>query len=115
MIYAPFYVNSNDDNGLISGNWGTVTEGTKPTEWVNMRDIYREYLQELVPVRWGQCFVFSALVTSICRDLGILCRSVTGFSIGHDNNGDGILTIYLDEMTMEIIKRNSETLWYTRQ
>ncbi|KAF0988660.1 hypothetical protein HZS_6737 [Henneguya salminicola] len=50
------------------------------------------------------------LLTSMFRNLGMVSRSVSGFSIGHDNNKDGVLTIYLDNKTLKHLP-NSETLW----
>ena len=36
--------------------------------------------------RYGQCWVFSGVVTTVCRALGLPCRSVTNFSSAHDTN-----------------------------
>ena len=38
------------------------------------------------PVKYGQCWVFSAVLTTVCRALGLPCRSVSNFVSGHDTN-----------------------------
>ncbi|KAF1742687.1 hypothetical protein MXB_3703 [Myxobolus squamalis] len=104
-------VNANDDKGLIYGSWSEKKDGTSPTAWTNAVDIYSEYLENGTPVKWGQCFIFSMLVTSMCRNMGIISKSVSGFDIAHDENKDGTITIYLEESTMKNLSA-SETLWY---
>ncbi|KAF0990143.1 hypothetical protein HZS_7251, partial [Henneguya salminicola] len=103
-------VNANDDWGLIIGNWKEVTEGTPSTAWTDAIDIYKEYLTSARPVKWGQCFVFSMLLTSMCRNVGIVSKSVSGFAIGHDNDKDGYITRYIDAETSNLLP-TSEYSW----
>ncbi|KAF0991450.1 hypothetical protein HZS_4445, partial [Henneguya salminicola] len=109
-MFELYEVNANDERGLIIGNWKEVTEGTSSTAWTNALDIYKEYLTSACPVKWGQCFVFSMLLTSMCRNVGIVSKSVSGFLIGHDNEKDGYITMHIDEETSDLLPR-SETLW----
>ena len=37
-------------------------------------------------VKYGQCWVFSAVTTTVCRALGLPCRSVTNYVSAHDTN-----------------------------
>ena len=36
------------------------------------------------PVKYGQCWVFSGLLTTLMRSIGIPARSVTNFASAHD-------------------------------
>lgn len=81
-------VNSNDDNGILWGRWTETypDNTTDPTEWVGSVEILRQYLLNEAPVRYGQCWVFSGVLTTLMRCLGIPCRSVTNFESGHDTD-----------------------------
>lgn len=53
-------INSNDDRGVLVGNWEDYTGGTHPGEWISSGDILRQWA-ESGPVRFGQCWVFAAI------------------------------------------------------
>lgn len=58
-------VNSPDDNGVLTGNWsGDYTGGVPPLKWSSSAAILLEYMETNRPVRFGQCFVFSGIVTT---------------------------------------------------
>lgn len=82
-----------DDDGVVEGCWDGVYEnGVSPQSWTGSTLIMDQYLQSGgKPVRYGQCWVFSAVVVSICRALGIPCRSTTNYISAHDT--DGSLTV----------------------
>lgn len=82
-------VNAADDNGVLIGNWsGDYTGGTPPMKWVGSVAILEEYEKNNGdPVKFGQCWVFSALTTTICRAIGLPARSVTNFASAHDTDG----------------------------
>ncbi|KII68221.1 Protein-glutamine gamma-glutamyltransferase 5 [Thelohanellus kitauei] len=103
-------VNANDDRGLLVGNWHEVKDGVPATQWTRAIDIYTKYLVTGMPVKWGQCFVFAMMLTSMCRNVGIVCRAVSGFDIGHDNNKNGIIEVYTDSRTLEFLP-GSEIIW----
>jgi transglutaminase 1 len=60
-------VNSNDENGVLEGRWdGNYSDGTSPSEWTGSVAILEEYMRNggRTPVKYGQCWVFSAVVTT---------------------------------------------------
>ncbi|XP_050399134.1 annulin isoform X2 [Patella vulgata] len=80
-------VNNNDDNGVLVGNWsGEYDDGTRPTAWTGSIKIIQQYMEKREPVQYGQCWVFSGVLTTICRALGLPCRSVTNFASAHDTD-----------------------------
>ncbi|XP_062419229.1 protein-glutamine gamma-glutamyltransferase 5-like [Pungitius pungitius] len=86
-------VNSNDDLGVLEGKWqGGYKDGVNPTEWSGSADILRQWVSSnCEPVRYGQCWVFAAVLCTVMRVLGIPSRVVTVFNAAHD--GDANLTI----------------------
>uniref|UniRef100_A0A8C4Q5U7 Transglutaminase 1 n=1 Tax=Eptatretus burgeri TaxID=7764 RepID=A0A8C4Q5U7_EPTBU len=54
-------VNCQDDRGVLEGNWsGDYSLGIPPTAWNGSVVILRQYSKTGRPVRYGQCWVFSA-------------------------------------------------------
>ncbi|XP_053404043.1 hemocyte protein-glutamine gamma-glutamyltransferase-like isoform X2 [Mercenaria mercenaria] len=93
-------VNSCDNNGVLTGNWsGEYDDGTSPLEWTGSVAILEEYFNTKAPVQFGQCWVFSGVVTTVCRALGIPARSITNFASAHDTDGS---------MTIDSICRKSD-------
>ncbi|KAM4609902.1 protein-glutamine gamma-glutamyltransferase 2-like [Polymixia lowei] len=101
-------INSNDDQGVLVGNWGTVTDGVHPTKWIGSGDILRQW-SESGPVRFGQCWVFAAVECTVSRALGIPCRVVTNFGSAHDVNANLLIETIYDE-TGEIIS-DEDSVW----
>ncbi|RXG54888.1 Hemocyte protein-glutamine gamma-glutamyltransferase [Armadillidium vulgare] len=97
-------VNSNDEKGILVGKWhGEYSDGTSPLIWTGSVRILKEYMNNgFTPVRYGQCWVFSALATTICRALGIPCRSVTNFVSAHDTNSSLTIDKFFDKDGNEI-------------
>lgn len=91
--------NSSDDDGVLTGRWSQEwpENCVKPWEWVGSVKIMEEYMRTKRPVRYGQCWVFSGLLTTLCRTLGIPCRSVTNFSSAHDSDGSMTIDFHFDE------------------
>ena len=74
------------------GNWtGDYSGGVEPTDWVNSTAILDQYLETKQEVKYGQCWVFAAIVTSLMRAVGIAARVVTNFESAHDT--DNSMTI----------------------
>ncbi|KAL8563867.1 hypothetical protein ACOMHN_034246 [Nucella lapillus] len=100
-------VNANDDDGVLQGNWsGEYEGGTSPMDWSSSANILRQFSEEGT-VRYGQCWVFSHVLTAVCRALGLPCRSVTNFDSAHDTDGSCTIDSIYDEDGNEISKTDS--------
>lgn len=77
-----------DDYGLLEGRWdGEYSDGTSPHAWTGSTAIMDQFLRTGgIPVKYGQCWVYSAATVTVCRTLGIPCRSVTNYVSAHDTN-----------------------------
>ena len=63
--YASAYVNIQDDNGILVGNWsGDYSGGKSPLEWSGSAEILAEFNRSKQPVRYAQCWVFSGVLTT---------------------------------------------------
>lgn len=58
-------VNASDDYGAVMGNWSTDhSGGTAPTKWLGSGEILQKYYKKKKPVKYGQCWVFSGVLTT---------------------------------------------------
>jgi len=92
-------VNHYDEGGIMEGKWeGDYQDGMAPDMWTGTVRILEEYVNNgYRPVKYGQCWVFSAVVTSLCRSIGIPCRSVTNFVSAHDTNSSLTIDNFFDK------------------
>ncbi|KAL5280423.1 F13A1 family protein [Megaselia abdita] len=80
-------VNSPDDNCVLEGNWGKdFSKGKAPFYWLGSSQIIQDFYRTWSPVKYGQCWVFAGVVTTIARVLGIPSRVITNFSSAHDTD-----------------------------
>ncbi|KAM8753708.1 protein-glutamine gamma-glutamyltransferase 2-like [Acanthopagrus schlegelii] len=100
-------INSNDDNGVLVGNWGEVTDGVHPGQWMGSGDILRQWA-ESGPVCYGQCWVFAAVACTVSRALGIPCRVVTNFGSAHDTDANLIIENVYNEDGEKI---SNDSVW----
>nr|CAD7585839.1 unnamed protein product [Timema genevievae] len=91
-------INANDDLGLLVGNWSNdYRDGVAPHSWTGSVAIFEQYLKSGGrPVKYGQCWVFSATTVTVCRTLGIPCRSVTNYVSAHDTDSSLTVDKYFD-------------------
>ncbi|XP_068996556.1 protein-glutamine gamma-glutamyltransferase 2-like [Embiotoca jacksoni] len=100
-------INSDDDRGVLVGEWEDYTGGVHPSTWLGSGDILRQWAQS-GPVHYGQCWVFAAVGCTVSRALGIPCRVVTNFASGHDGQpGDLVIERLFDEDGKRIIDKDS--------
>ncbi|XP_065255958.1 protein-glutamine gamma-glutamyltransferase 4 [Emys orbicularis] len=105
-------VNSHDDSGVLFGNWsGTYTGGTSPMAWTGSAPILQKYYKTKKPICFGQCWVFSGVLTTAMRCLGIPARSVTNFASAHDTEENLKVDIYLNEKGEKLDDMTSDSVW----
>ncbi|KAF5298385.1 hypothetical protein FQR65_LT01163 [Abscondita terminalis] len=105
-------VNSVDDNGAVMGNWSEdFSGGTPPTEWIGSMEILQKYYKKKKPVKYAQCWVFSGVLTTICRALGIPCRTVTNYKSAHDTQNSLTVDYFMDENGKILEDLNSDSIW----
>ncbi|XP_069594602.1 protein-glutamine gamma-glutamyltransferase Z-like isoform X1 [Ranitomeya imitator] len=106
-------INCNDDNGVMLGRWGdNYEDGTSPTKWNGSCTILRRwYSSGFQPVKYGQCWVFAAVLCTVLRCLGIPARVVTNFESAHDSDGNLTIDEYYDITGKRISTNNRDSVW----
>ncbi|XP_050560187.1 annulin isoform X3 [Spodoptera frugiperda] len=108
-------VNAPDDNGVIIGNWGDkpsdYSGGTNPVKWVGSLNILQSYYEQKKPVKYGQCWVYAGVLTTVCRALGIPCRPVTGFNAAHDSQGSLTIDYIMDDQGNLLDNFTTDSIW----
>ncbi|KAL4234070.1 Transglutaminase 1 [Mactra antiquata] len=106
-------VNSNNEDGVLTGNWtGNYKDGTSPMVWVGSPRILKQFMQT-GSVKYGQCWVFSCVTTTVCRCLGIPCRTVTNFSSAHDTDQTNVIenVYHTVDGTSKKHYNHSDSIW----
>ncbi|RXN32480.1 glutamine gamma-glutamyltransferase [Labeo rohita] len=105
-------VNSNDDKGVVMGNWsGNYSDGVSPSMWTGSADILKKWAEtQFRPVRYGQCWVFAAVMCTVMRALGIPTRVITNFNSAHDTDGNMVIEEYYDENGRKL-SISSDSIW----
>ncbi|VEN38687.1 unnamed protein product [Callosobruchus maculatus] len=106
-------INSVDDEGLLEGRWdGDYSDGTSPFAWTGSLAILDQYLNSGgQPVKYGQCWVFSAATVTVCRALGLPCRSTTNYVSAHDTNQTLTVDKYFDIFGNKIEEKQADSCW----
>ncbi|KAM6163821.1 protein-glutamine gamma-glutamyltransferase E [Rhynchocyon petersi] len=105
-------INSNDDNGVLAGNWsGNYAGGLDPRNWNGSVEILKEWKRSNYrPVRFGQCWVFAGTLNTVLRALGIPSRVITNFNSAHDTDRNLSVDVYYDPMGNPLDK-GSDSVW----
>lgn len=92
-------VNSNDRSGVLFGRWdGEYDDGKSPTSWNGSVKILKQWNDEkMAAVRYGQCWVFSGVLVTVLRAIGIPSRSITNFQSAHDTEFNMTIDRFVDE------------------
>ncbi|RVE73053.1 hypothetical protein OJAV_G00045530 [Oryzias javanicus] len=105
-------INSEDDRGVVKGNWSdNFDQGVHPSLWTGSGDILRQWVQSgCSPVKYGQCWVFAAVMCTVMRVLGIPCRVVSNFNSAHDTNGNLVIEEVYSE-TGQKLNLSRDSIW----
>uniref|UniRef100_A0A668VWF2 Protein-glutamine gamma-glutamyltransferase 2 n=1 Tax=Oreochromis aureus TaxID=47969 RepID=A0A668VWF2_OREAU len=106
-------VNSNDDQGVLVGRWdGKYSDGCSPTYWTSSVSILQRWFQNRCsPVKYGQCWVYAAVMCTVMRFFGIPCRVVTNFQSAHDSNNSLTIDEYYDDYGLSNKPKQNFHVW----
>ncbi|XP_071092226.1 protein-glutamine gamma-glutamyltransferase K-like [Haliotis cracherodii] len=107
-------VNFDDDNGVLHGRWkGGFAGGTSPDAWMGSVKILKKYMSTAKPVMFGQCWVFSGVLVTVCRALGLPCRSVTNFESAHNSDKERLSSdsIYRPNYSGRYVNTSKDSVW----
>lgn len=108
-------VNIQGDNGVLVGRWdGVYDDGKSPSFWRGSGQILKQYYTSGgQPVKYGQCWVFSGVLLTVLRILGIPSRSVTNFNSAHDTNRNRTIDEYYNENNERVsfLSTGRDSIW----
>ncbi|MBN3322620.1 TGM2 glutamyltransferase, partial [Atractosteus spatula] len=105
-------INCEDDRGVLKGNWsGDYSSGVNPSDWTGSAEILQQWARsKFSPVRYGQCWVYAAVMCTVMRVLGIPTRVVTNFNSAHDTNANMIIEEYYSDRG-EKLNISADSIW----
>ncbi|XP_066922576.1 protein-glutamine gamma-glutamyltransferase 4-like [Clytia hemisphaerica] len=105
-------VNSNDERGVLQGRWGSdFTGGTEPWAWTGSPAILEEYTKTKQPVKYGQCWNFCGLTTTLLRVVGIPTRAISNFNSAHDTDGNCTYDRFYDQNGEFLSRMSRDSTW----
>ncbi|KAK4298187.1 hypothetical protein Pmani_029452 [Petrolisthes manimaculis] len=106
-----------EDEGLIQAHYeDDFRGGQNPHLWTGSVMILQEYLYKgATRVKYAQCWVMAALMTSVCRALGLPSRPTTALTAAHNTQETLTVDRYLDRFG-DLIERGPgkdqpDSLW----
>jgi transglutaminase 1 len=106
--------NSNDaDGGVLTGRWTDTypKSSTVPWAWTGSVAILDEFMDKKRAVKYGQCWVFSGLLTTLLRTLGIPARSVTNFESAHDTDASMTIDYHWKDDDDSPLEEFNDSVW----
>lgn len=104
-------INCDDDCGVLLGSWSEYSDGVNPSDWTGSGEILRQWANSgCAPVKYGQCWVFAAVMCTVMRVLGIPTRVVTNYNSAHDTNANLVIEEFYNE-NGEKLMRNRDSIW----
>ena len=76
---------------------GHPEDAKPPTHWRGSPEILGQWVKTNKAVRYGQCWVFAGITTSVLRCLGLASRQVSNFRSAHDTHNNRMIEQYYDE------------------
>ncbi|KAM7327480.1 protein-glutamine gamma-glutamyltransferase Z [Alexandromys fortis] len=106
-------INSNDDSGVLQGNWGEdYSQGISPLEWNGSVAILRQWsARGGQPVKYGQCWVFACVMCTVMRCLGVPTRVVSNFHSAHNTDGNLTIDTYYDRTAEMLPTQKPDKIW----
>ncbi|XP_023370027.1 protein-glutamine gamma-glutamyltransferase Z [Otolemur garnettii] len=106
-------INSNDDNGVLQGNWSEdYSRGVNPLEWNGSVAILRQWsARGGQPVKYGQCWVFASVMCTVMRCLGVPTRVVSNFRSAHNVDRNLTIDTYYDQNAEMLPTRKQDKIW----
>ncbi|XP_056406376.1 protein-glutamine gamma-glutamyltransferase 6-like [Hyla sarda] len=118
--HSPIYVgrvisamiNSNDDYGVLEGKWEKdFSDGVDPNSWNGSVEILWKWFNDnYKPVKYGQCWVFAAVMCTVLRCLGIPTRVITNFNSAHNTDGNMAIDMHYDAEG-KFLEISSDSIW----
>uniref|UniRef100_A0A6I8P7F2 protein-glutamine gamma-glutamyltransferase n=1 Tax=Ornithorhynchus anatinus TaxID=9258 RepID=A0A6I8P7F2_ORNAN len=106
-------INSNDDSGVLQGNWGEdYRDGVSPSEWNGSVAILRQWhAAKGQPVKYGQCWVFAAVMCTVMRCLGVPTRVVTNFCSAHSGDRNLTIDVFYNDAAEMLPGESRDRIW----
>ena len=106
------YVNAEDgDGGIVVGRWDkNYAAGLNPLDWEGSQDIL-EFYKASGPVNYGQCWVYTGVLISLLRALGIPSRPVTCWNSGWEQMAPFDKHLDIRYLGDEVDLENSDFIW----
>ncbi|XP_064611555.1 protein-glutamine gamma-glutamyltransferase K-like [Liolophura sinensis] len=103
---------SDEDGGVLTGRWTSdyPPSCTVPWAWNGSVAILTQFMETGKAVEFGQCWVFSGLVTTLLRAIGIPTRSVTNYRSAHDTDGSMTIDSHWDKEG-EPVEWRDDSIW----
>uniref|UniRef100_H9GUX8 Transglutaminase-like domain-containing protein n=1 Tax=Anolis carolinensis TaxID=28377 RepID=H9GUX8_ANOCA len=99
--------------GVLMGNWsGNYSGGENPGSWSGSVKILQQWKSSgFRPVRYGQCWVFAGVLTTVLRCLGFPARMITNFNSAHDTNTNLRVDKYYSPDGSYLEYRTNDSVW----